>query len=208
MDGKVLELRNEARFEGISALIDIMRLLKCNDEQIINQLKSKFALSEKEAKQCLYKKNENEQYADYWRALLSCRKQLREAPTPDAEASQFLEMLQKEIERVSEWLDEDFWNVEEEQPSISIDLVGLTRYAKSTERTAKELTEEEVAMFRTKHTVESELADALYRLSFGKLTYEQAAEKAKQAAPNFDLNDEVLAYKGINWFAKEMLKKM
>lgn len=56
----------------------------------------------------------NEQYAAYWRALLSCRKQLREVPAPDAAASQFLETMQKEIERVSEWLDEDFWNVEEQ----------------------------------------------------------------------------------------------
>lgn len=58
------------------------------------------------------------------------------------------------------------------------------------------------------HTVESELAEALFRLSLGKLTYEQAAEKAKEAAPKFDINDEMLAYKGINWYAKELLKKM
>lgn len=58
------------------------------------------------------------------------------------------------------------------------------------------------------HTVESELAEALFRLSFGKLTYEQAAEKAKEAAPKFDVNDKMLAYKGISWYAKELLKKM
>ena len=58
------------------------------------------------------------------------------------------------------------------------------------------------------HSVESELAEALFRLSFGKLTYEQAAEKAKEAAPKFDVDDEMLAYKGISWYAKELLKKM
>ena len=57
-------------------------------------------------------------------------------------------------------------------------------------------------------TVESELAMALFRLSFGKLTYEQAEEKARKAAPKLDLNNQVLAHKGINWYAKELLKKM
>lgn len=93
--------------------------------------------------------SKNEQYSAYWRALLSCRKTLREVPAPDAEAEQFLETMQKEIERVSEWLDEDFWNMEE-KPSIGIDLLALTRYAKATGRTAGELTEEEVDRFRKK----------------------------------------------------------
>lgn len=60
--------------------------------------------------------SKNEQYSAYWRALMACRKTLREAPAPpDQEAVQLLAAMQKEIERVSEWLDEDFWNVEEEQ---------------------------------------------------------------------------------------------
>lgn len=58
------------------------------------------------------------------------------------------------------------------------------------------------------YTVESELANALFRLSFGKLTYEQAEAKAKQVAPKLDLNSEILAHKGINWYAKEVLKKI
>ena len=58
------------------------------------------------------------------------------------------------------------------------------------------------------YTIESELANALFRLSFGKLTYEQAEEKAKQTAPKFDMNNESLAHKGINWYAKELLKNM
>jgi len=56
------------------------------------------------------------------------------------------------------------------------------------------------------HTVESELAMALFRLSFGKFTYEQAEEIAKEYAPKFDLENEALAHKGINWYAKELLK--
>lgn len=58
------------------------------------------------------------------------------------------------------------------------------------------------------YTVESELANALFRLSFGKLTYSQAEEKAKKTAPKFDMDNEALAHKGINWYAKELLKKM
>lgn len=56
------------------------------------------------------------------------------------------------------------------------------------------------------HTVESELAEALFRLSFGRFSYEQAEIIAKKVAPKFDANDEVLAHKGINWYAKELLK--
>ena len=58
------------------------------------------------------------------------------------------------------------------------------------------------------YTFESELTNALFRLSFGKLTYEQAVEIAKKAAPNFDMNNEALSHKGINWYAKELLKTM
>ena len=56
------------------------------------------------------------------------------------------------------------------------------------------------------HTVESELTMALFRLSFGKFTYEQAEEIAKEYAPKFDLENKALAHKGINWYAKELLK--
>lgn len=58
------------------------------------------------------------------------------------------------------------------------------------------------------YTVESELTNALFRLSFGRLTYEQAEAKSKAVAPNFDVNNEMLAHKGINWYAKELLKQM
>lgn len=94
--------------------------------------------------------SKNEKYAAYWRALMACRKTLREAPAPDQEAEQLLAAMQKEIERVSEWLDDDWWGVEDDKASIGIDLVALTRYAKETGRTAKELSADEVDMFRRK----------------------------------------------------------
>lgn len=61
---------------------------------------------------------------------------------------------------------------------------------------------------RKVYTVETELADALFRLSFGRLTFVQAKEMAKRAAPNFDMNDGMLAHKGINWYAKQLLAAM
>ncbi|MBQ4058349.1 MAG: hypothetical protein IJD40_05400 [Lachnospiraceae bacterium] len=57
-------------------------------------------------------------------------------------------------------------------------------------------------------TIENELANALFRLSFGKLTVKQAQNKSKEVASNFDIDDDMLAHKGINWYAKEVLKKM
>lgn len=59
---------------------------------------------------------------------------------------------------------------------------------------------------RKVYSVESELALALFRLSFGRLTYAQAEEKAKMVAPKFDMDNEMLAHKGINWYAKQLLK--
>ena len=57
-------------------------------------------------------------------------------------------------------------------------------------------------------TIENELANALFRLSFGKLTFKQAQNKSKEVASNFDIDDDMLAHKGINCYAKEVLKKM
>ena len=58
------------------------------------------------------------------------------------------------------------------------------------------------------YTVESELADALFRFSGGRLTAVQAGQKAKIIAPNYDMDNEMLAHKGINLYAKKILKKM
>ena len=60
-----------------------------------------------------------------------------------------------------------------------------------------------------KHTVESEMAKALYKYSFGRLTVKKAKETAAKFAPVFEeesKKNEVLAHKGVNWFAKEVLK--
>lgn len=61
---------------------------------------------------------------------------------------------------------------------------------------------------RKNYTIESELASALFRFSYGKLTVEQAEKKAKEIAPNYDTSNEMLAHKGINWYAKQVLAKM
>lgn len=60
----------------------------------------------------------------------------------------------------------------------------------------------------TVQTVEQDLAMALFRLSFGRLTAKQARQKAKEVAPNYDMNDEMLGHKGINWYAKQLLAVM
>ncbi len=57
-------------------------------------------------------------------------------------------------------------------------------------------------------TIEKKLADALFRLSFGKLTASQAQRKASELAHNIDLTNDMIAHKGINWYAKEILKKI
>lgn len=59
-----------------------------------------------------------------------------------------------------------------------------------------------------RHTIETELANALFRLSYGKLTVKEAERKAHEVASNYDLNNEILAHKGINWYAKKLLAVM
>lgn len=58
------------------------------------------------------------------------------------------------------------------------------------------------------YTIESELASALLYFSRGKLTAAEAGQKAREVAPNYDTNNEMLAHKGINWYAKQLLEKM
>ena len=59
-----------------------------------------------------------------------------------------------------------------------------------------------------KYTIEGELAKALLRFSFGKLTIDEAKEKAAIAAKNWDSTNEALAHKGLNWYAKQIISKM
>lgn len=59
-----------------------------------------------------------------------------------------------------------------------------------------------------KYTIEGELTNALMRFSFGKLTLEEAKEKAAIAAKNWDSSNEALAHKGLNWYAKQIVAKL
>ena len=56
--------------------------------------------------------------------------------------------------------------------------------------------------------VEQDLAMALFLLSFGKLTSEEASKKAHEIAPKIDFSDPGISHKGINWCAKQILKTM
>lgn len=59
-----------------------------------------------------------------------------------------------------------------------------------------------------RYTIEGELTNALMRFSFGKLTLEEAKEKAEVAAKNWDSSNEALAHKGLNWYAKQIIAKL
>lgn len=59
-----------------------------------------------------------------------------------------------------------------------------------------------------KYTIEGELTKALLRFSFGKLTVDEAKQKAAIAAKNWDSTNEALAHKGLNWYAKQLISKM
>lgn len=59
-----------------------------------------------------------------------------------------------------------------------------------------------------RYTIEGELTNALLRFSFGRLTVDEAKEKAKIAAANWDSTNEVLAHKGLNWYAKQIVSKL
>ena len=55
----------------------------------------------------------------------------------------------------------------------------------------------------------SEMTKALVMFSYGRVGYTKASEIAAKAAPIFDeesKKNEVLAHKGVNWYAKELLK--
>ena len=58
-------------------------------------------------------------------------------------------------------------------------------------------------------TIESEMIKALVMFSYGRVNYEKALEIAKKTAPIFykaSSKNKVLAHKGLNWYAKELLK--
>ena len=60
-----------------------------------------------------------------------------------------------------------------------------------------------------KYTVEKELSKALVFFSFGRINVKKAKETAARMAPVFEeeaKKNELVAHKGVNWFAKEVLK--
>ena len=54
--------------------------------------------------------------------------------------------------------------------------------------------------------VEKELEEALAIFSETRLGSNEIKRLAMKYALQFDTNDEILAHKGINWYAKEILK--
>ena len=68
--------------------------------------------------------------------------------------------------------------------------------------------EEETVDTCKKYSIQEELAKALYKFSYGRLTVEQAEKRAEEVMKNFDPQNEALAHKGINWYAKQILKSM
>ena len=58
-------------------------------------------------------------------------------------------------------------------------------------------------------SIESKMTKALVIFSQGRLSYERASKIAKKAAPIFgkaSMKNQVLVHKGLNWYAKELLK--
>lgn len=68
--------------------------------------------------------------------------------------------------------------------------------------------EEETVDTCKKYSIQDELAKALYKFSYGRLTIVQAEKRAEEVMKNFDPQNEGLAHKGINWYAKQILKSM
>ncbi|GGD07655.1 hypothetical protein [Pontibacillus salipaludis] len=63
-------------------------------------------------------------------------------------------------------------------------------------------------MERNKWMLKDELSEALVRFSEGKLSNEYAREIANITLQNVDFNNSALAHKGVNWFAKDLLRKI
>lgn len=67
--------------------------------------------------------------------------------------------------------------------------------------------EVEFIELRKKYSIESELGEALLKLSSGKLDYNEAELLAGKYAPQFNTERfPTLGHKGVNWYAKEILK--
>ena len=57
-----------------------------------------------------------------------------------------------------------------------------------------------------KYSIQDELAKAIYKFSYGRLTVKQAEIRAEAVMKNFDETNEGLGHKGINWYAKQILR--
>lgn len=53
-----------------------------------------------------------------------------------------------------------------------------------------------------------QLSEALEKFSGNKISTETANKVADMALRNVDFSNSTLAHKGINWYAKELLKKI
>lgn len=58
------------------------------------------------------------------------------------------------------------------------------------------------------YTLENELAIALFKFSYGRLSVTEAKETAKKVLPNYDTSNEMLMHKGLDWYAKQLLAVM
>lgn len=68
--------------------------------------------------------------------------------------------------------------------------------------------EVEFIEFRQRYSIETELRDALIRLSDDRVGDKEAEHLAKKYAPQFDIvRFPTLGHKGVNWYAKEILKE-
>ncbi len=56
-----------------------------------------------------------------------------------------------------------------------------------------------------KSSLRSDLSDAIFNFSFGKLNKLQADNLATNAVEGIDLKNSALAHKGVNWFAKKII---
>ena len=62
---------------------------------------------------------------------------------------------------------------------------------------------------KRRHTIENELSKALVRFSYDRVSVKQAKELAAKMAPVFEqeaAKNEIVAHKGVTWFAKEILR--
>ena len=59
-----------------------------------------------------------------------------------------------------------------------------------------------------KRTIETEMYDALMRVTGGKLTAEKAKEIAASFAKDWDPTNEALVHKGLNYWAREIVARL